>query len=133
MTTARTTGKVFISHSQQDNELARDLARRLERVGLKPMVLPDIPTGDWKKMLREQIRQADAMLILVTPAALDSDWVMAELGMAEGFERIILPVTAGLKRQDLPGPLRTYQVTPFDEVDKVIDALSEKLTAAATE
>jgi hypothetical protein len=92
-----------------------------------------LPVGsDWKKTVRAHIREADAVLILATPAALGSSWMMAELGMAEGFERVILPVTAGLKPRDLPAPLRTYQVTPFDEVDRAINLLSEKLTAAAT-
>ena len=67
----------------------------------------------------------------MTPAALTSPWMMAELGMAEGFDRVILPVTAGLKPRDLPAPLRSYRVTPFDEADGAINTLSEKLTAAA--
>src|SRR5437762_1371747 len=99
MATARATGSVFISHSHEDNELVRDLARRLREAGLKPLVeFADLPIGaDWKKTVREYIRAADAVLILLTPAALRSAWTMAELGMAEGFERIVLPVTAGLK------------------------------------
>ena len=135
MTTARATGSVFISHSHQDNELVRDLVRRLRAAGLKPFVdLADLPVGaDWKKTVREQIHAADAMLILVTPAALKSAWMMTELGMAEGFERIVLPVTAGLKPCDLPGPLQTYQVAPFDEVDGVINLLCERWTTAAND
>ena len=133
MSTARAMGKVFISHSHHDNELVRDLSRRLRDAGLKPLAdYSDIPVGtDWKKIVRDQIAAAEAMLILVTPAALSSPWMMAELGMAEGFERVILPVTVGLKARDLPAPLRTYQITPFDEVDSAINMLSEKLTAAA--
>src|ERR1043165_915924 len=119
MTTPQATGTVFISHSHQDNELVRDLARRLRDAGLEPSAdFADVPiAADWKKTVREQIRTADAMLILVTPAALTSAWMMAELGMAEGFERDILPVTAGLKARELPAPLRTYRVVPFDQVD----------------
>jgi len=40
-------------------------------------------------------------------------------------------VTAGLKPRDLPSPLRTYQVTPFDQVDRALNMLSERLTPAA--
>ena len=132
MKTARATGKVYISHSHQDNELVRDLARRLEGAGMKPLVdFGELPAGsDRKKTLREQIRDADAMLNLVTPGALTSPWMMAELGMAEGFDKMILPVTAGVKPRDLPAPLRSYPLTPFDEVDGRINTLSEKLTAA---
>ncbi len=133
MTKSRATGSVFISHSHQDNELVRDLARRLREAGLQPFVdFTELPVGaDWKKTVREQIRSADAVLILVTPASLKSPWMMTELGMAEGFERIIVPVTAGLKSCDLPAPLQTYQIAPFDQVDDAIHMLSERLTTAA--
>ena len=128
-----TTGTVFISHSHQDIELARDLARRLRDAGLKPFVdFTDIaPGADWRKTTLKQIRAADAMLILVTPAAIKSAYMMTELGMAEGFERIIVPVTAGVESQDLPDPLRTYQGVPFDQVDGAIRMLSERLTPVA--
>ena len=133
MTASRGAGRVYISHSHRDNELVRDLARRLRDAGLKPVVdFAEVRAGtDWKKALREQIRDSEAVLKLVTPAALSSAWAMAELGMAEGFDRTVLPVTAGLKRSELPAPLRSYQVTPFDQVDDAINLLSERLTAAA--
>ena len=133
MARSRPTGSVFISHSHQENELVRDLARHLRDAGLKPLVdFTDLPLGaDWKKRVRERIREADAILILVTPAALKSDWMMAELGMAEGFDRVILPVMAGLKPRDLPAPLQTYQITPYDEVDRSINSLAENLTPAS--
>ncbi|HEY7422972.1 MAG TPA: toll/interleukin-1 receptor domain-containing protein [Gemmataceae bacterium] len=135
MTKSRATGSVFISHSHQDNELVHDLARRLRDAGLQPSVdFTEFPVGaDWKKTLREHIRSADAVLLLLTPASLKSPWMMTELGMAEGFERIIVPVTAGLKSRDLPAPLQTYQVAPFDQVDGAIRMLSERLTAAAND
>src|SRR5262245_2074024 len=135
MTKSQATGRVFISHSHEDNELVRDLVRRLGDAGLQPFVdFTELPVGpDWKKTVREQIRSADAVLILITPATLKSPWMMTELGMAEGFERIIVPVTAGLKSRDLPAPLQTYQVAPFDQVDGAIRVLSERLTAAAND
>ena len=133
MKTSRATRRVFISHSRQDDELVRDIARRLRDAGLKPFVdFTDIPVGtEWKKILRERLREAHAMLILVTPAALRSPWMMTELGMAEGFDREIIPVTAGLKPRDLPAPLHSYHAVPFDQVDSAISELSSKLIAAS--
>jgi hypothetical protein len=135
MTTSRAKGRVFLSHSHQDDELARDLARRLRKAGLDPLLdVADLPAAsDRRKKLREQIRDVDALLFLVTPAALRSGWMVVELGMADGFERIIVPVTAGLKPLDLPAPFQTYQTVPFDEVDEAISSLAEQLTAGAKE
>ncbi len=141
--TSRPKATVFISHSHEDNELVRDLARRLRDAGLNPLVdFADLTSGgglrgpvwmDWKKKVPDQIRAADAVLMLVTPAALKSAWMMRELGMAEGLERVVLPLTAGVKPRDLPAPLQSYQVTPFDEADRAINTLSESLTPAAKE
>ncbi len=133
MTPVRTIGRVFISHSHQEDDLARDLARRLRTAGLEPLPdLTDIPAAsDRRKKLRERIREADAILFLVTPAALHSGWMITELGMAEGFDRIIVTVTAGLKPLDLPAPFQTYQAVPFDEADVAIRMLAGQLTAAA--
>ena len=131
MKTSQATGCVFVSHSGQDNELVRDIARRLRDAGLKSFVdfeaVPNVAAR--KRRLRERLRKADAVLILVTPATLlRSSWTMTELGMAEAFDRIILPVMAGLNPRDLPAPLQSYQAVPFDQLDQAISKLSERLT-----
>src|SRR5688572_15204311 len=111
MSTSRAISRVFISHSSEDKELVRDIARRLREQGLEPFdPSAGIPGGqNWKAVLRKALREADAVLFLVTPAALRSSWTMTELGMAEGFDRDIIPVMAGVKPRDLPAPLQSYQ------------------------
>jgi TIR domain len=130
MTTQRATGRIFIIHSQKDKELVRDMERRLRIAGLEPFGVPDgIPAGgEWKKALLDRLRKADAVLALVTPAALDSPWIMAELGMAEGFDKLIVPVTAGLEPHRLPAPLASYQAVPFDQLDAAISELARRLS-----
>jgi nucleoside 2-deoxyribosyltransferase len=133
MKTSRATGCVFVSHSGQDDELVRDIARRLRDAGLKPCV--DFETvsaaAARRKVLRERLREADAVLILLTPTTLRSSWTMTELGMAEALDRLILPVIAGLKQRDLPAPLQSYHAVPFDQLDEAISELSERLAAAS--
>jgi len=78
----RAIGSVFISHSHQDNELVRDLARRLRDAGLKPLVdFADVGSGtDWKKTVRERIRGADAPLRTYAAAPFDKvDDIIGEL------------------------------------------------------
>jgi len=135
MKTSRATRGVFIIHSNQDQELVRDIARRLRDAGLTPVLdfADHLAATEWKNVLRERLRDADAVLILVTPASLSSSWTMAELGMAEGFDRVILPVVAGLKPRDLPAPLRSYHVVPFDQLDAAISELAERLASASTD
>ncbi len=131
MSTRQMTRRVFISHSHKDKELVRDIARRMRAAGLEPIVELDATgTGDWKSALRDAIRDADAVLFLVTPATLDWPWAMTELGMAEGFDKVIVPVVAGLELKRLPAPLRTYRAIPFDQLDKAIRNLGQESSEA---
>ena len=121
--------RVFISHSRDGLELARDIARRLSKAGHVIQGLEsNVPTSvDWKRYLRDQIRQADAVMLLATPGALTSPWMAFELGMADGFDKVVLPVIAGVDPASLPSPLRSYQTVPYDHLDEAIEGLARGL------
>ncbi len=133
MSTLSTARRVFISHSHQDNELVRDIARRLHDAGFETSVdFAQIASGaEFRRQVRERLSQSSVILILVTPASLRSPWIMTELGMAEALGREVIPVTVGLSPQDLPAPLQTYRTVPFDLLDGAIGDLSEKLSACS--
>jgi hypothetical protein len=126
MSTLSTARRVFISHSHQDNELVRDIARRLRDAGFETSVdFEHIASGaEFRKHVRERLSQSSVILILVTPASLRSPWIMTELGMAEGLDRQVLPVTVGVSNRDLPEPLKTVKTVPFDRLDQAIRKLS---------
>jgi hypothetical protein len=123
---------IFISSSRQDAELARDIARRLRAAGFVPWLDSTVLGGgeDWNSILRDRLRDAAAVFMLLTPAALDSPWMMRELGMAEAFDKTVIPVVAGLTPERLPEPLQSYQVVPFDQLDEAIDGLTQRLAQA---
>ena len=52
---------------------------------------------------------------------------MTELGMAEGFDKLVVPVTAGIGPGRLPAPLQSYRAVPFDQLDRAIGELTQKL------
>lgn len=124
--------RIFISHGTKDNELVRDIARRLRQAGFEPDVVSGEVAvgGNLKSAVRQGIRDADTVLLLLTPESLASDWTMTELGFAEGFDRRVIPVTVGVAKRDLPAPLRTYKTVPFDRLDQAISQLSETLSVA---
>ena len=126
-----TAHRVFISHSREDSELVRDIARRLHGAGFETFEdFEEFGSGaEFKKHLRERLSQADVFLILLTPRSLRSSWIMTELGMAEALGREVIPVTVGLRPQDLPAPLQTYRTVPFDRLDDTINELPAKLLA----
>ena len=54
-TVAKVGTTVFVSHSTQDKELARDIARRLRELGLVPFLAEEInATLNWRAHLRER-------------------------------------------------------------------------------
>ena len=89
MSTSSSTRRVFISHSRQDNELVRDIARRLRAVGFEPFAdFGEFASGaEFKKHLRERLTQCSVFLVLVTPASQRSRY----------------------RRRQQPGPARTAQ------------------------
>ena len=133
MRTAQKLRSVFLSHAAEDQELAWDIARRLRSAGLTVITAPEPPTPsqDQRASVREAIRHADAVISLVTPAALKSDWTMVELGMADGADKVVLPVIAGLANQPLPLLLRAYRTVPYDRLDAAIRRLTRQLAEVA--
>ena len=121
---------VFLSYSQQDKELARDVSRRLREAGLEPVMdEARIPAGaSWVEWLRGAIENSQAVLFLMTPSALASEWLSLELGVAEGLGKQVVPVVAGLSARQLPAPFREYQAVPFDRLHGAIRKLARTLS-----
>ena len=93
--------KVFISHSQEAKPLTRRLIEALKRSGLEVWDDDyDIYPGDnWAKVTGEALEEAEAMVVLLTPEALDSRTVRREVSFALGnerFENRLIPVFVGL-------------------------------------
>jgi nucleoside 2-deoxyribosyltransferase len=131
MTKKRFAPKVFISSTKQDLELARDIARRLQAVGLEPMANRTVRPGeDFRKRIGQVIRSSDAVIFLVTPAALESPWLAYETGVAEGLDKHILAVVAGTGQRPLSPVLESYQTVPYDQFDEAILALAQRLRGA---
>lgn len=79
----------FISYSSKDEDIARRLHSRMRDAHLRVWFAPEDIQGG--KMLHEQIETAirlyDKLLIVLSEASLQSDWVMTELRKARKAER----------------------------------------------
>ncbi|HEV7743701.1 MAG TPA: toll/interleukin-1 receptor domain-containing protein [Pyrinomonadaceae bacterium] len=92
--------KVFISYASKDEKLATKLVDALEKAGLdawfqKREVLP----GDnWAEKIASGLKESNAMVVLVTPEALESDAVQSSISYALGekaFSKRLIPVIVG--------------------------------------
>jgi hypothetical protein len=75
---------VFISYNQTDRELARILVRSLEEAGLSVWWDQRIrPTATWDEAIEREIKAAGAVVVLWTPASVESKFVRSEATFAE--------------------------------------------------
>jgi hypothetical protein len=96
--------KVFISHANQDEALASKIVSSLEDAGLD--VWYDereiLPGDNWADRIASGLKEANAMVVLVTPTALESNQMQRDVDYAltqKRFKGRLVPVLAGDSRQ----------------------------------
>jgi len=105
---------VFISHSSEDAALAEALIDLLKSaLGLVASQIRcssvdgyRLPVGvNTESRLREEVNAVKVVVGLITPNSLASYFVMFELGARWGANLFLAPLLAGVKPQELSGPL----------------------------
>jgi hypothetical protein len=77
--------KIFVSKKEDDQLLAKRLRQELgpylgDAVEIK--MSQDIPAGEvWKDWIKEELRQTDLLLFLITDVKISLDWCIYEVGM----------------------------------------------------
>ena len=124
---------VFISYnSASEYEIAHRLAMDLESAGRSVWIAPEsIRAGEsFPSAISRGLRSASQFLLLVTPAALGSRWVKAELDAAIDLEKKgqlrLIPIV--IKETVLPPLLASYQSLHYaDDYDAFLGRLGEFL------
>ena len=85
---------IFISHSSDDGEIAKQLCTGLEGRGADVWIAPrDIGAGaEWDEAIIEAIQASDEVLVLISDSANGSQQVKREISLAEGYDTTIIPV-----------------------------------------
>jgi tetratricopeptide (TPR) repeat protein len=89
---------LFISHSSKDQEAAARVRDRLRAEGFHALFVdfdPDqgIPAGrNWEQELYTQVRKADAVVFLSSPASMASQWCFAEVALGRLLNKQVFPV-----------------------------------------
>ncbi|MGH7599854.1 MAG: toll/interleukin-1 receptor domain-containing protein [bacterium] len=134
--------KVFISHSHNDEPLARKIAATLQQAGLE--VWDDeteiFPGDNWAEKVAQGLREAEAMVVLLTPDALKSNWVQRDIDYAlseKRFRHRLITVLAGppekLPEEQIPGILQRLKVVKLagNGKDEDVKQIAEALLQAA--
>lgn len=94
--------KLYLSYKSEDAPLAKALAEQLESLG-QDVVYDAIalePGSNWRDVLLRALVSSDAVVVLLTQKALNSHFVMGEIGAARALQHItgkplLLPVLVG--------------------------------------
>jgi len=113
----RDMNQVFLSHAQEDEAIARRIAADLQAEGWTVWMAPDsiMPGETWVEAINRGLEESGFYLLVQTPAAVASRWVVTETNVAIGLEHQhlmrFIPLDVSPSR---PPPLWTaYQNVPF--------------------
>jgi hypothetical protein len=92
--------QVFISYACEDRELAKRLSQRLENAGFEVWLDESniLPGDNWAEKVSQALKQSEAMVVLISPAAMESKWVRHEIEYALGAKEYsgrLVPVFVG--------------------------------------
>jgi adenylate cyclase len=131
--------RVFVSFSQGDRDLvARQLLEPLKKRGLDVFSFAESipPAADWHRLIEEQLERCDWFVVVVSPNAIESEWVRGEVASALGrknLDRRIVPITvkgADISKVDLRlGLLQGLALDTRDAATRV-DALALQMLGA---
>lgn len=85
---------VFISYAHSDSSQVARLVKALKTIGVVGWQdKADMSGGEAvSSTLRNALKRANAVLVLLSPASLRSEWVQFEVGAAEALDKKIIPV-----------------------------------------
>src|SRR5437773_10233247 len=89
--------QVFISYSHKDQKIAKQLSSRLADAGVKVWLAAEevLPGENLPLEVGKALQRSDAMVVLLSPDAVESQWVRSEIAFALSspkFEGRLVPV-----------------------------------------
>ena len=103
---------VFISYSRHDSQIADRLTRDLRRKNLEVWVdVENIGPGkDWQAELEIGLKNAKAVILLLSNAALSSTWVTHEVNILLNRGKLVIPIVVDdFDTSALPSQLNRLQ------------------------
>ena len=135
--------KVFMSYAHSDEPLARRVFDILKEAGLEVWdgTREVMPGDNWAAKVSEALQESQAMVVLLTPHTMRSNWVRSEIEYALGeirFRDRLIPVVVGdpeeLKNEDVPWilwNLKTIRLTEHANEEEGIKEIARTLQQVA--
>lgn len=118
--------RVFISYASEDPRPTRELASALEDIGIDVWWDTSLlPASTFSKQIDAQLDAADAVIVIWSPKAKQSDWVVAEAEHARRQGKLINCRTNRISPEDLPKPFNAIHCVEWTDFDAILRALEQ--------
>jgi hypothetical protein len=125
---------VFISHSSIDTWLAERIEERIVACGATTFLdAKHIDIGDnFENVIRPALIRAKEVLFLLTPWALESEYVRLEMGAAWGRGKRLVFVLHGITAEEvqkskMPVLVKASNLVRLNDIDKYFGQLSKRI------
>ena len=118
---------VFISYSSRDAEFATKVAEALEENGIDVWIDRKVQVGDdWRLVIEEALQNADSVLILMSPSALNSPYIAREYqyALSQPDKPLYVASIEPVPADEIPYPLQNLH---YVDLTQSLDAHIEKL------
>src|SRR5690606_41785374 len=89
----RAMAQVFISYKHDDGDFALILNDRLDKAGFDGWLDDNLQAGqDWREMIDRAIREAMAVIVVLSPESVATGYVTYEWALAQGAGVPVVPV-----------------------------------------
>lgn len=133
---------VFISYAKADSQIAEKVADGLKRSGFSVWYDAALLPGTlWSDAVSQALRKSDAMVVIVTPNAAQSEQIRSEINYALSslaFKNRLIPVVVGppekVSKKDFPWILWEMEMIRLPErgsQESGIRQIAQKLRKAA--
>ncbi|MDP2687116.1 MAG: toll/interleukin-1 receptor domain-containing protein [Aequorivita sp.] len=107
--------KIFISYSRRDTEYVSSLVIALRKQGFEVWFDKNIRTGtDWDDTIEEELKKADALVLILSKTSVASDNVKDEISFAMGLDKPVSPIK--IEECDVPMRLARKQFIDFESL-----------------
>jgi hypothetical protein len=120
--------ELFISHAAVDKPLAEFIENCLrpllaETAIFRTTRVDQIPAGKaWLQHIHEHIKSAEQFIVLLTPVSVKRPWISFETGAAWASGKLLIPVVAGMRKEEVPEPLRSLQLLALEDPVEAAEA-----------
>src|ERR1044072_3894836 len=126
--------KVFISYSRKDEALASKVVAILEEAGLDAWYdkREIMPGENWAEKIAQGLKESDAMVVLLTPDAIESGTVLLDINyalMEKAYNKRLIPVIVGemeeFSKESIPWIFKHLNVINLPERGKNDESLRQ--------